>query len=112
MFGKYTQQIQSSLDNKSLKNTIKTWAEENELRKLKESNGIELYRFGSPLLSNPIYIQLEFVDGHVNLTGWVQTLIPFLRWKLVPVPKEGIGTTLDYRKKGGSFCEKLQRLIA
>jgi len=112
MFGKYTQDINTSLDIKSLKSTIKTWSEENKLKQVSSTDRVELYKFGSSIISNPIYIELNLQDSKIVLNGWVQTVIPFLRWKLVPTSCTGIGTIIDYRRKGGLLCNKLVELIA
>lgn len=112
MFGKYTQSISTTLDTNALHAAIQSWATANELIEVKSSEHARLYRFGSPFLSNPIYIQLELNDEQINLSGWVQTILPILRWKLVPTSKQGLDTTIDYRRKGGLFCTQLMALIA
>jgi hypothetical protein len=112
MFGKYHQSIDTTLDANSLHEAIQNWASENELIEVKSSEHAKLYRFGSPFLSNPIYIQLELNGKQIDLSGWVQTILPILRWKLVPTSKSDLGTTIDYRRKGGLFCTKLRELIA
>ncbi len=111
MFGKYTKTIPTTLEGDALRAAIDAWCEENRLRRVKTHGNIELYRFGSPFLSNPIYIQLQPFSPEIRITGWVQTLLPFLRWKLIPTSHPSLSTKIDYRRKGGFFCYDLQRRL-
>lgn len=111
MLGKYQLTINTNFDPTSIIHKIEQWSEENNLVEVKCPNGKRKYRYGSPFISNPIYIEIDLGSNPITITGWVQTLIPFFRWKLIKIEQQNIGTILDYRRKGGYFCFKLEEAI-
>jgi len=112
MFGKYQLSITTNLDTSSVIQEIELWSKENKLTEVKSVEGKKKFRYGSPFISNPIYIEIDSNSRPVLLEGWVQTLIPFLRWKLIRTENNNIGSKIDYRRKGGYFCFKLESKIA
>tara|TARA_R110002096_G_C14076056_1_gene676010 strand:- start:27 stop:371 length:345 start_codon:yes stop_codon:yes gene_type:complete len=112
VFGKYTENIDSRLSEAQLIESLNAWSTRLQLKSITSNDKhIFRYRFGNPFISNPIYIEVAKDQGIVTISGWVQTLIPFLRWKLVEMNEPGVGTVLDYRKKGGLFVYELRREI-
>jgi len=113
MFGKLKTEIQTKLPKEEVLECISDWAERNGLESLSaEGDAVLLYRFGSPKLSNPIMLKLNPTDGAIIVEGWVQTLIPFFRWKLIDVSGKSIATAVDYRRKGGYFIRDLREKVA
>ena len=111
MFGKYEFKINTQLDINSTSKMIEKWSKENNLTSVKSSDDIKKFRFGSPFISNPIYIEIDLNKKPLTVTGWVQTLIPFLRWKLIRTESHNTASKLDYRRKGGYFCYQLEKII-
>jgi len=112
VFGKYVENLDSNLSDIQLTEALDTWSNRFKLKSVKSSDTrVHRFRFGSPFISNPIYIEVVKVQSVVTITGWVQTLIPFFRWKLVAMKEPGVGTVLDYRKKGGLFVYELRCLL-
>jgi hypothetical protein len=113
MFGKLKTEIPADLPKGEALKRVSDWADRNKLKKLtaKKEGGLR-YRFGNPGLSNPIILELHLKESAITVEGWVQTLIPFFRWKLVEVPGKSVATAVDYRKKGGYFVRDLRDLIA
>ena len=111
MFGKYETLVNTQLDNNLIVNALEKWSMDNNLSEVYCSDGYKKYRFGSPFLSNPIYIEINFDEKPIKIVGWVQTLIPFFRWKLIKTEKRSFGSKIDYRRKGGYFCYQLKQSI-
>jgi|GEM_PF-6377612 len=114
MFGKSTYQITTSLGPQQVVDRLEGWSKNEGLKDVSGSSEAtrKKYRFGSPLLSNPIYIEVSVDQASVEVCGWVQTMIPGVRWKLVEPPRESVTTKLDYRRKGGLLISKLRQALS
>lgn len=113
MFGKVIYQLTSNLASPQLAQRLEDWSKSNGLKDVSSSSDPtrRKYRFGSPFLSNPIYIEVSLNRTSIEVRGWVQTLIPFFTWKLIESPRESFSTKLDYRRKGGLFIYRLRAAL-
>jgi len=112
VFGKYVEILESDLSEAQLTEALDTWSTRLKMKPIKSADTrVHRFRFGSPFISNPIYIEVVKEQSVVTISGWVQTLIPFFRWKLVVVKEPGARTVLDYRKKGGLFVYELRSML-
>ena len=107
MLGKSQFTVETTLSQKQIHEKLDHWYEVNELSEIDNNAACRTFRFGSPYFSNPIYIKVFFKERPIQIQGWVQTLVPIIRWKLINVPKESVSTKLDYRRKGGFFVSRL-----
>ena len=111
MFGKSIDNIAIDVAQAELERIIDCWAKDHRLVKVNSSCAASLrFRFGNPFVSNPIYIELSLNSRNIEISGWVQTLL-FYRWKLIESKIQGIGTAIDYRRKGGYFVYTLKRSL-
>ena len=109
MFGKSLLRIDHI--NQNIENSLTKWSRENNLVILVKDRTHHKYRFGNPFISNPIYIEIYFHNNILDISGWVGTLIPFLRWKLIEVKQKTLSTKLDYRRKGGLILNLLKEAV-
>jgi len=107
MFGKSQYIIETQQELNSICKMIEEWRKDHNLNLVKSSEGFKKFRFGSPFLSNPIYIEIDISKSPIIVHGWVQTLIPFFTWKLIETKNDNLASKLDYRRKGGYFCHQL-----
>jgi len=114
MFGKSTYQFSTNLDPQQVVHRLESWSKHNGLNDVSSSGETtrKKYRFGSPFLSNPIYIEVSVNEAPIEIRGWVQTMIPFVTWKLIEPPRESLSAKLDYRRKGGLFISKLREALS
>ena len=111
MFGKSVYEVKTNIGHDELFRILDKWCIDNKLTDISKTTNYKKFRFGSPIISNPIYIEVFFENSTINIHGWVQTMIPFIRWNLIEAPKESLSTKLDYRRKGGLFVSRLRNLI-
>jgi len=112
MLGKLRAKFEAELSKEELLSRIREWAREHKLKiTTSNSEGVLRYQFGNSALSNPIIIELIPSESGIAVAGWVQTLIPFLRWRLIENSENRVATALDYRRKGGQFLHDLRESL-
>ena len=112
MLGKSKYEVNTNFNRDQVLDCLQRWATENKLTTVLDEPTRKKFRFGSPFLSNPIYIDVFFEKSPFLVIGWVQTPIPFLTWKFVEPRQDPPATYVDYRKKGGLFVLILRNLLA
>jgi hypothetical protein len=112
MFGKSFYEMSTDIGNGQLLEILEQWSKNCKLKDVSAGNKSKKYRFGNPFVSNLIYIEIFYTDRPIKVFGWVQTLIPFVRWQLVPSSEDSLSSKLDCRRKGGLFVSLLQNELS